>query len=95
MGVSLFRDLRGIIRHRGDTLDCIQAVELVTEYVEGAMPDPEAKRFERHLRACPDCVRYVEQVRHTTDVLGHVHPPPPSGPAREGLLKTFRDFQRD
>lgn len=93
--VRLLNELRDIVRHRGDRLTCQQAVELVTEYLEGAMTPPTRACFERHLRTCPHCVAYVEQVRRTADVLGHVQPVPPTGATRDALLDAFRDFDRD
>lgn len=80
--------------HRRDPHRCRHAVELVTDYVEGAMDPDELVRFERHLRACPACVRYVEQVRHTVDVLGRVHADPPAGAIRDALVIAFGDFRR-
>jgi Putative zinc-finger len=92
--VGVFSTLRELIRHLGD-LTCRQAVELVTDYVEGAMTPHDRRRFERHLRDCPDCTTYVDQVRLTSDTLGRLHPEPPSGATRDALLQTFRDFHRE
>jgi anti-sigma factor RsiW len=69
-------------------------VELVTDYLEEAMPARDRRRFERHLRNCPGCTRYVHQVRLTADALGHVHPEPPTGPTRDALVQAFKDFRR-
>jgi hypothetical protein len=88
-------ELTARFRHRGDDLACRQAVELVTDYLEGALAPAELARFERHLRTCGPCVRYVEQVRRTADVLGHVHPSPPRGETREALVEAFRSLRND
>jgi anti-sigma factor RsiW len=93
--MGLLRELRDRVRHRNDPYRCEEAVELVTEYLEGAMSPVEAERFERHLRACDACVRYVAQVERTADTLGHVHPAPPSEGTRAALLDAFRDFRRE
>ena len=92
--VSVVGKLREMVRHLGD-LTCQQAVELVTDYVEGAMTPHDRRRFERHLRNCPDCAIYVDQVRLTSDTLGRVHPEAPSGATRDALLQVFRDFHRE
>ena len=92
--VSAFRELRDIVKHLGD-ITCQQAVELVTDYIEQAMPAGDRRRFERHLRNCAKCTRYVEQVRLTVDTLGHVHPQPPTGATRDALVKAFKDFRRE
>jgi anti-sigma factor RsiW len=93
--VTLFAELYDRLRHRGDRLTCEATVELVTDYLEGALDTGERARFERHLRTCPDCVAYVEQMRRTAETLGHVQPEAPTGATRAALLEAFRDFHRD
>ena len=51
-------------------LTCIEMVELVTEYLEGAMPRRARKRFERHIAGCDGCSRYLEQIRITVRLAG-------------------------
>jgi anti-sigma factor RsiW len=34
---------------------CQRAVELVTDYLEGNLSRRDRRRFEAHLRACPNC----------------------------------------
>jgi anti-sigma factor RsiW len=46
-------------------LTCRELVELVTEYLEDALPAAERARFEAHLAACEGCEAYVEQMRST------------------------------
>ena len=41
----------------GEPLSCRALVELVTDYLEGALPDATRLRFEEHLAACADCPR--------------------------------------
>lgn len=90
-----FEEIKLRIRHLRDPLTCREAVEIVTDYLEGAMQPSERERFERHLRACPDCVTYVDQVRTTAEVLGRVAPAPPAGATRDALIATFREFRRE
>ena len=40
---------------RRKDLVCQQAVELVTDYLEGSLSRRDRRRFEAHLRACPNC----------------------------------------
>jgi anti-sigma factor RsiW len=93
--MGVLREFRDRIRHRRDPYRCQEAVELVTDYLEGAMSPVEVERFERHLHRCADCVRYVEQVQRTVDALGQLHPPPPAGATQVALLDAFRNFHRD
>ena len=46
-------------------LPCIQFVELVTEYLEGALSTTEVARIDAHLALCPGCVSVVDQFRQT------------------------------
>ena len=34
---------------------CSELVELVTEYLDGALPAERAVAFEQHLERCPGC----------------------------------------
>ena len=51
-------------------LSCLDIVELVTDYIEDALPAEERRRFEHHLTYCPGCVTYVDQIRETIRVTG-------------------------
>ncbi|MFM2078411.1 MAG: hypothetical protein RJA49_2301 [Actinomycetota bacterium] len=95
LSVGVFAELRDRVRHFRDPLVCNQVVELVTEYLEGAMSAKDRARFEQHLARCPHCTAYVEQTRRTVDVLGKVAPAPPDEATREALLDAFRDFRDD
>jgi anti-sigma factor RsiW len=73
-------------------LDCQQVVELVTDYVEGALDATTAQRVREHLVLCEGCEVYLEQMRRTADTLGRVDGSALSPQARDGLLAAFRDF---
>ena len=76
-------------------LSCQEIVELVTDYIEGVMPDAERARFDHHLSYCPGCVTYVEQIRDTIRATGRIPREETLSPAlREGLLSQFRTWQR-
>lgn len=51
---------------------CRELVELVTEYLEGALPAEEVAAIEAHLDECPGCRAYLDQMRATIAVLGTV-----------------------
>jgi anti-sigma factor RsiW len=53
-------------------MTCREVVELVTEYLEGGLPDEERWRFEAHLHRCEACVRYLEQIRQTVRLVGRL-----------------------
>jgi anti-sigma factor RsiW len=50
-------------------ITCQELVELVTDYVEGALGEQSRADFEAHLSTCPDCRAYVEQMRLTIRVV--------------------------
>ena len=51
-------------------LPCRELVELVTEYLDGELPAATRARFEKHLRRCRACERYLEQLRQTVRLAG-------------------------
>ncbi len=77
----------------GLRIDCADLVELVTEYLEGALDEPTAAEIEAHLALCPECDTYVAQMRETIQVLGHVPVESLSDEAVAELMSAFRDFK--
>jgi anti-sigma factor RsiW len=75
-------------------MTCQELVELVTEYLEGVLPDPDRRRFDEHLEACPYCVAYVEQMRTTVRLTGRLGEEALQGEAIEKLLAAFGDWKR-
>lgn len=73
-------------------LSCGELVELVTDYVEGALPPEDQKRFDAHLSDCPGCATYLEQMRQTIRLAGRLTEEAVSEPARRTLLRVFRDW---
>jgi anti-sigma factor RsiW len=50
-------------------MTCQELVELVTDYLEGALSPDDAARFEAHVAACVGCEIYVAQIRMTIAVM--------------------------
>lgn len=76
-------------------LSCREIVQLVTEYLEGALPREERLRFERHIAICPPCRGFLTQMRATHRLSGEVTAESLSPEAREALLHTFRTWERE
>ena len=74
-------------------MNCIQLVELVTEYLEGSMPADQRARFDEHIAGCDGCTTYLEQVRITIRLTGMLSEEQIAPDARETLLGVFRDWQ--
>jgi anti-sigma factor RsiW len=75
-------------------LSCRELVELVTDYLEGALAARERARFEEHLVYCPGCAYHLAQVRDTIRVAGSLREEHLSEEARSALLGAFRDWHR-
>jgi predicted anti-sigma-YlaC factor YlaD len=76
------------------TLTCQELVELVTEYLEGALPAAERNRFEEHLSNCRGCTNYVEQMRQTIHLSGRLTEEQIAPEAKQKLLDTFRNWNK-
>jgi anti-sigma factor RsiW len=83
-----------MLLHRKDIV-CQKAVELVTDYLEGVLSRRDRRRFERHLRACPHCSAYLEQIKLTIALTGSIAPEELTPEAREDLVELFRAWQSD
>ena len=76
-----------------EPIRCIEMVEVVTDWMEGALSDASRADVEEHLAICPDCVAYLDQLRATTALAarladaGPVAEPAPDLKAR--LLAAF------
>jgi anti-sigma factor RsiW len=73
-------------------LACQQAVEMVTDYLEGQLSRRERRRFERHLAGCPNCTTYLEQIRQTIAATGRVAEETLDPAARADLMDLFRRY---
>jgi predicted anti-sigma-YlaC factor YlaD len=69
-------------------------VELVTEYLEGAMSPREIAIFENHLSVCPGCTAYLEQMRQTIRLAGKLTEESIAPQARDELLQVFRNWKK-
>jgi anti-sigma factor RsiW len=69
---------------------CQQAVELVTDYLEGTLSRRQRRRFESHLRDCPNCSAYLEQIRMTIELTGAMDPEDLSPDAKQDLIDLYR-----
>lgn len=78
-------------------MTCRELVELVTDYLDGAMSQSERARFEEHLDMCEGCREHLDQVRTTLtvlDVMPETEAEAGDVPGMDKLLDAFRDFRR-
>ena len=73
---------------------CIEVVELLTEYLEGALDPAMQRRVAAHLALCPPCVDFLEQLRGTIDSLEQLPADNLSTETVDALEEAFRTFPR-
>jgi anti-sigma factor RsiW len=78
--------------HQPGDLACADVVELVTDYVERALPEPERARLEGHLETCPGCTEYIEQMRSLAGGLRGLSAGSIPASMRDELLAALRDL---
>jgi anti-sigma factor RsiW len=71
-------------------LTCREMVELVSDYLEGALADHDRALFEQHLVLCDGCTAYLDQMRRTVALVGRLRDNVLDAPTRDRLLETFR-----
>lgn len=77
-----------------EPITCQEVVELVTDYLEGAMSPEDVARFEHHLSLCEGCVAYVAQIRTTIATVGRAGEEDVPPAVRDDLVAAFRSFRR-
>ncbi len=74
---------------------CREAVELVTDYLEGSLSTRERRRFEHHLARCDGCEGYLAQVRAVVAATGAVGPEDLDPATLQGLVALFEQYKGD
>jgi anti-sigma factor RsiW len=72
-------------------MNCRSLVELVTEYLEDALPERDRAEIDAHLADCDGCTTYLEQMRTTIRLTGRLDEERIPVEARESLLRIFRE----
>jgi anti-sigma factor RsiW len=76
-----------------EELSCIELVELVTDYLDGALPRELRDRFDGHIAHCAGCQTYLAQMRATIRATGELTPASLSPEAERALLDAFRGWK--
>ena len=82
-----------VLSLRRKDLVCQRAVELVTDYLDGALSRRDRRRFESHLRACPNCRAYLEQIQMTIRLTGSVESEDLTPEAQDDLKELYRRWR--
>jgi anti-sigma factor RsiW len=83
--------IRRWLRRR--SLVCQQAVALMSDYIDGSLPERDQTRLERHLAGCPHCTEYLAQLRVTIESLGRAEPDDLSDEALRELVALYRQWR--
>jgi len=76
-----------------DDLVCRDAVELASDYLEGALTRRQRRSYERHIRGCPNCSAHLEQIRAMVSALGAAAPEILPDDAQQDLMDVFRRYR--
>ena len=89
--------LSGVLRFRfrSRELVCQEVVELVTDYLEGALSGADHRRFEAHLAGCPHCTEYLAQMRETIRLAGRIEPEDLTPAMRTDLTDLYRRWRAE
>jgi anti-sigma factor RsiW len=74
-------------------LACNEIVELVTAYLDDALPAEDRERFEEHLVFCDGCSNYLEQMRLTIEVTHRLRGDDLPPELQQRLLEAFRGWR--
>ena len=74
-------------------MTCQELVELVTDYLEGALGDLDRVRFEEHIELCPMCQVHLGQLRMTIRELGQLRERDIDPGVLAELQARFRDWR--
>lgn len=74
-------------------LSCRELVELVTDYLDGALSRRDRRRFEAHIAGCGGCTAHLAQIRRTITLLGSITEEQIAKPAMADLLEAFRGWK--
>jgi anti-sigma factor RsiW len=73
-------------------LTCHEVVELITDYLEEALPPEDRRRVEQHLATCDGCTAYLEQMRETIRLTGMLTEEQIPEDQKQRLLEAFRTW---
>jgi predicted anti-sigma-YlaC factor YlaD len=71
-------------------ITCRELVEVVTDFLEGALPVEERDLVERHLAMCTWCQTYLDQMQHALAVAGRLREDDVPPPMLDALVRAFR-----
>jgi anti-sigma factor RsiW len=80
---------------RDNELVCQQVVELITDYLEGALSRSQRRRFDAHLAGCEHCTEYLAQMRATIRLTGRLRSEDLTPEMREDFTELYRRWRAE
>ena len=77
-----------------EAFSCQELVELVTDYLDGALSDGDLRRFEAHIAGCDGCTLYLAQIETTIRLTGTLTADDLTPEAETALLDAFRGWSQ-
>ncbi len=74
---------------------CQEAVELMSDYIDGTLSSKNRRRLEKHLAVCGPCQTYLAQMRLTIAASGSIGPDDIEPTALADLVDVFRHYRGD
>ena len=74
-------------------MTCREVVELMTDYLEGALSSRDRERFEQHMAGCDGCRAYLAQLRTTMRIVSQLADEPVPPAVQAELEHAFRDWR--
>jgi len=77
-----------------EDVTCQEIVEIVNDFVEGALGPDEREAVELHLNLCDGCSDYLQQLRVAIALTGELPADALSPEVEDELCYAFRSFRR-
>lgn len=75
-------------------LTCAEVLELMTEYLEGALGRGDTARFEAHIANCDGCTIVLEQLDDVVGLTGQLTEDDVEPETVDELLRAFDDWKK-
>ena len=74
-------------------MTCRQVVQLLTDYLDGALSEADRARVEEHLAGCDACTAFLAQLRTTGRIVAGLAAVEVPAALRADLLRAFQDWK--
>jgi anti-sigma factor RsiW len=76
-------------------IPCQKVVEMVSDYLDGALSVRDRRRIEHHLAGCPHCSAYLAQMQETLRLTGRLVPDDLTPEMQREFSEIYRRWQSD